>query len=183
MWSRCEACDLLERMKQARSLSHKTIMPRKEKNMEFGVCCCWLKCLLLPRSGLKAHILGLLPYSRYMCCIIYSSTPLNITAAICVGYHVVILFRHSAYDACWSVTADVTFPIGAINNHSAAMARCGVHSCLNKLLKHFVWIYSESHGFNSKSEISLTRTCAHTRTHTHPSSRFKGINSPCQWVN
>lgn len=53
---------------------------------------------------------------------------------------VVILFRHSAYDVCGSVTADVTFPIGAINKPSAAMACCGLHSCPNKQFNQFVWI-------------------------------------------
>lgn len=75
-----------------------------------------------------------------MCCIIHSSTPLSVTATICVGYHVVILFRHTAYDVCGSVTADVTFPIGAINKPSAAMACCGLHSCPNKQFNQFVWI-------------------------------------------
>lgn len=77
---------------------------------------------------------------HYMCCIIHSSTPLNVTATICPGYHVVILFRHSAYDVCGSLTADVTFPIGAINKPSAAMACCGLHSCPNKQFNQFVWI-------------------------------------------
>lgn len=80
----------------------------------------------------------LLRSGQYMCCIIHSSTPLNITTTICVGYHVVVLFRHSAYDGSWFVTADVTFPKWAINKYSAAMACCGVHSCSNKLLKQFV---------------------------------------------
>lgn len=77
---------------------------------------------------------------HYMCCIIHSSTPLNVTATICPGYHVVILFRHSAYDVCGSLTADVTFPIGAINKPSAAMACSGLHSCPNKQFNQFVWI-------------------------------------------
>lgn len=56
---------------------------------------------------------------------------LNITATICVGHHVVILFRHSAYDGSWSVTADVAGPIGTINKYTAAMAGC-VSALLHK---------------------------------------------------
>lgn len=72
---------------------------------------------------------------QYMCCIIHPhpTTLFNITATICVGHHVVILFRHSAYDGSWSVTADVAGPIGAINKRSAAMA------CSHKLLQQIVW--------------------------------------------
>lgn len=129
--------NLLERMKQARSLSHKTIMHRKQH------CVCLLLLIKVFISlenmySSEGPCSWLLRSGQYMCCIIHSSTPLNITTTICVGYHVVVLFRHSAYDGSWFVTADVTFPKWAINKYSAAMACCGVHSCSNKLLKQFV---------------------------------------------
>lgn len=89
-----------------------------------------LKCLFFQRifTHLKAPVLGLCAQLQYMCCIIHSSTPLDITATICVRYHVVILFRHSAYDGSQSVTVDVTFPIWAINKYRALLLTQLLHN-------------------------------------------------------
>lgn len=124
---------LWRKMKQVRSLSHKTIMHRKQHWVRSKCLPLWRTC-----THLKAPAPPVTRSVRDMCCIIHSSTPLSVTATICVGYHVVILFRHSAYDVCGSVTADVTFPIGAINKPCAAMACCGLHSCPNKQFNQFV---------------------------------------------
>lgn len=107
----------LEKMKQVRSLSRKTITHRKQHCVFVLVD---LKCVFLIFTPSEGPCLG--AQLQYMCCIIHSSAPRNSEATICVGYHVVILCRHSAYDGSQSVTADVTFPIWAINKYSAAMA-------------------------------------------------------------
>lgn len=101
------SCELvLRKMKQVRSLSRKTIPHRQEATLAgFHPSVCLFICLC---GGLKPSASSPLvsPFLVFSFLVIHSSHP----AAICVGYHVVILFRHLAYDGPWACHSGCNFP-------------------------------------------------------------------------
>lgn len=99
----------------------------------------------------------------------------NITVTICVGHHVVILFRHSAYDGSWSVTADVAGSIGTINKYSVGQALLVKWTlcCSRKLFKCICVKSVRKHGFCNMPEGCNQFDPKKSQEFTLPVSRLK----------
>lgn len=158
---------------------------RKHRKQHCVCCCCLFECLLL--LG-KTYSLFFLVQQYSTCAVSFGFPPLsppslpisppvlpNITVTICVGHHVVILFRHSAYDGSWSVTADVAGSIGTINKYSVGQALLVKWTlcCSRKLFKCICVKSVRKHGFCNMPEGCNQFDPKKSQEFTLPVSRLK----------